>query len=72
MAGAHPSLPLDSLPDADLTVSERRFRSRLVEAEIRRITAKIADPAVKRIFTNAYPNTLDTTVGWTVSSAQQP
>ncbi|SNX83401.1 uncharacterized protein MEPE_02108 [Melanopsichium pennsylvanicum] len=61
----NPSLPLDQLPDARPKTSERRFRSRLVEAEIRRISAKIADPAIKRIFENAYPNTLDTTVAWT-------
>ncbi|KAJ1028769.1 hypothetical protein NDA16_001934 [Ustilago loliicola] len=61
----NPSLPLSSLPDARPAVHQRRFRSRLVEAEIRRITSQITDPALRRIFTNAYPNTLDTTVGWT-------
>lgn len=66
------SLALDSLPDARPAVSSRRFRSRLVEAEIRRITAKIADPAVKRIFTNAYPNSLDTTVAWTDLQLDNP
>ena len=68
----NPSLPLDSLPDARPKASARRFRSRLVEAEIRRITAQIADPAVKRIFTNAYPNSLDTTVGWTDLQLDNP
>ncbi len=67
-----PTLPLDSLPDARPAVQKRRFRSRLVEAEIRRITDKIADPAVKRIFANAYPNTLDTTVGWTDLQLNHP
>ncbi|ETS62735.1 hypothetical protein PaG_02473 [Moesziomyces aphidis] len=67
-----PTLPLDSLPDARPAVHQRRFRSRLVEAEIRRITDKIADPAVKRIFTNAYPNSLDTTVGWTDLQLNNP
>ncbi|EST07479.1 Uncharacterized conserved protein UCP028846 [Kalmanozyma brasiliensis GHG001] len=68
----NPSLPLDSLPDARPQASSRRFRSRLVEAEIRRINSKISDPAVKRIFTNAYPNTLDTTVGWTDLQLNNP
>lgn len=68
----NPSLPLDSLPNARPEASARRFRSRLVEAEIRRITAKIKDPAVKRIFTNAYPNSLDTTVGWTDLQLNNP
>lgn len=61
----NPSLPLSSLPDARPAVHQRRFRSKLVEAEIKRITSQITDPALRRIFTNAYPNTLDTTVGWT-------
>ncbi|SPO22970.1 uncharacterized protein UTRI_01648 [Ustilago trichophora] len=68
----NPSLPLDSLPDARPEKSSRRFRSRLVEAEIRRITEKISDPALKRIFTNAYPNSLDTTVGWTDLQLNNP
>ncbi|SPO24682.1 uncharacterized protein UTRI_01648_B [Ustilago trichophora] len=68
----NPSLPLDSLPDARPEKSSRRFRSRLVEAEIRRITQKISDPALKRIFTNAYPNSLDTTVGWTDLQLNNP
>ncbi|CDW98334.1 hypothetical protein [Sporisorium scitamineum] len=50
----------------------RRFRSHLVEAEIRRITSLIADPALKRIFTNAYPNTLDTTIAWTDLQLHNP
>lgn len=68
----NPSLPLDSLPDARPEKSSRRFRSRLVEAEIRRITENISDPALKRIFTNAYPNSLDTTVGWTDLQLNNP
>ncbi|EPQ26552.1 uncharacterized protein PFL1_05874 [Pseudozyma flocculosa PF-1] len=60
-----PDLPLDKLPNARPHKGKRRFVSKIVEAEIERITAKIRDPALKRIFTNAYPNTLDTTVGWT-------
>lgn len=61
----NPSLPLDCLPDARPPVSSRRFRSALVEAEITRITSLISDPALRRIFSNTYPNTLDTTVAWT-------
>ncbi|TKY86656.1 hypothetical protein EX895_004296 [Sporisorium graminicola] len=68
----NPALPLDQLPDARPPVSSRRFRSRLVEAEIRRISAKITDPAVKRIFANAYPNSLDTTVAWTDLQLNNP
>lgn len=41
---------------------ERRFTSPAVEAEIRRVKAKIADPEIAWLFENCYPNTLDTTV----------
>ncbi|GAC96482.1 hypothetical protein PHSY_004062 [Pseudozyma hubeiensis SY62] len=68
----NPTLPLSELPDARPAVSSRRFRSRLVEAEIRRIASKISDPAIKRIFTNAYPNSLDTTVAWTDLQLNNP
>ncbi|WP_425530312.1 glycoside hydrolase family 125 protein [Sphingomonas longa] len=43
-------------------VSQRRFVSKAVEAEIARVKAKIADPELAWLFENCYPNTLDTTV----------
>ncbi|KDN40797.1 glycoside hydrolase family 125 protein [Tilletiaria anomala UBC 951] len=61
----NPSTPLDQLPDARPPAKQRRFVSALVEAEIKRLDALITDPALNRIWKNAYPNTLDTTVGWT-------
>jgi meiotically up-regulated gene 157 (Mug157) protein len=42
--------------------SQRKFVSTAVEAEIRRVKAKIADPELAWLFENCYPNTLDTTV----------
>lgn len=42
--------------------AQRRFVSTAVEAEIRRVKAKIADPELAWLFENCYPNTLDTTV----------
>lgn len=42
--------------------SARRFVSKAVEAEIRAVKARIADPEIAWLFENCYPNTLDTTV----------
>jgi meiotically up-regulated gene 157 (Mug157) protein len=43
-------------------VGERRFVSKAVEAEIRRVTPLIGDPELAWLFENCYPNTLDTTI----------
>ncbi|WP_163959446.1 glycoside hydrolase family 125 protein [Sphingomonas insulae] len=40
----------------------RRFTSPAVEAEIKRVKAKMGDPELAWLFENCYPNTLDTTV----------
>ena len=44
----------------------RTFSSPLVEKIIEDITARIVDKDLARIFENAFPNTLDTTVRWHV------
>ncbi|WP_448664931.1 glycoside hydrolase family 125 protein [Sphingomonas sp. CJ20] len=42
--------------------SARRFTSKAVEAEIKAVKARIADPELAWLFENCYPNTLDTTL----------
>ena len=42
--------------------SQRRFRSRAVEAYLVATGAQIGDPVLRELFTNCLPNTLDTTV----------
>jgi uncharacterized protein len=42
--------------------SDRRFHSEAAEQTITEIRARISDPELARLFTNCFPNTLDTTV----------
>lgn len=42
----------------------RTYRSEEVEDAIERLKPKIADPDLRRLFENSFPNTLDTTVRW--------
>lgn len=44
----------------------RTFSSPAVENVIKEITSRMRDPDLARIFENAFPNTLDTTVRWHV------
>ncbi len=50
------------LPEARPAVGERHFTSAAVEALIPKVQRGIGDQALKTIFANCYPNTLDTTV----------
>ncbi|KAK2745408.1 hypothetical protein FQN57_003751 [Myotisia sp. PD_48] len=45
----------------------RTFSSPLVEKVIRDVTSRMVDKDLARIFENAFPNTLDTTVRWHVN-----
>jgi meiotically up-regulated gene 157 (Mug157) protein len=42
----------------------RTFSSSRVEKIIEDVTSKMEDPDLARLFENAFPNTLDTTVRW--------
>lgn len=53
---------LAKFPSRRPPISERRFQSPAVEAEIARIARLIGDPELAWMFANCYPNTLDTTV----------
>jgi uncharacterized protein len=50
------------LPEGRPSKSERRFTSQAVERAIREIVANAKDPAIGWLFSNCFPNTLDTTV----------
>jgi uncharacterized protein len=51
-------------------VEKRKFHSDAVEKLITTVTASIQDPKLAWIFNNCYPNTLDTTVDFTVTNGQ--
>ncbi len=68
-AGALSLLPRQLHAEPDLTIEsrrpppgDRRFRSNAVELYLSSISRLIRDPTLAALFTNCFPNTLDTTV----------
>jgi len=49
----------------------RTFTSPLVEKVIDDVTSKMVDKDLARLFENAFPNTLDTTVRWHVDGKEK-
>lgn len=60
-----------SLPSQRPSPHCRTFRSPLVEKVIEEITSRMEDKDLARIFENAFPNTLDTTVSWHVDGHEK-
>jgi len=58
--GGEPGIP--RLPEARPAPADRKFASPAIEEAITTLTPKIADPALRVLFENCLPNTLDTTV----------
>ena len=49
----------------------RLFQSQAVDDLIQEMVGKMADPDLARLFENAYPNTLDTTVRWHIKGGAE-
>lgn len=62
MSGAISSVAQTPFGSNRPAVAERSFRSAAVEAKIDEVGASIADPELRWLFQNCFPNTLDTTV----------
>jgi hypothetical protein len=67
---SQPDAPQIALPRRSWTAAsgqrpqpeERHFRSAAIETYIASTSARISDPVLRRLFSNCFPNTLDTTV----------
>ncbi len=74
-AGVIAGAPLSHLASKDFPqvrppASRRRFTSPAVEQTIRRMTRVIRDPEIAWLFSNCFPNTLDTTVYYQVKNGK--
>ncbi len=64
MAGAE-DFPVVRIPE-----SQRKFRSQTVEETITRIKTKLKDKELAWLFENCFPNTLDTTVNFSIKNGR--
>ncbi|KAF8421276.1 hypothetical protein EV426DRAFT_633838 [Tirmania nivea] len=75
MYAARPHPPYTSgqyeLPFQRPAAECRLFQSQAVDSLIQEMVGRIADPDLARLFENAYPNTLDTTVRWHVDGGAE-
>lgn len=62
VAGRSGALADSGFPDRRPKPADRRFRSEAVERYLAATRLRIADPELAAMFTNCFPNTLDTTV----------
>ena len=51
-------------------LANRKFTSKAVEAKISKVKAAIKDPELAWLFENCYPNTLDTTVNYSIKEGR--
>lgn len=69
------TVPTNHLADKEYVskrpaVDRRTFASPAVEKQIEEITSRIADPKLRWLFENCFPNTLDTTVDFQMKDGQ--
>ncbi len=69
-SAATPAYAAPQLPTKRPAIKDRRFTSPAVERELARVSSQIADPKLRWMFGNCYPNTLDTTVKLTTQNGQ--
>jgi len=68
--GLKPAWFINSFESHRPKPSDRKFTSKAVEATIKNVKADIKDPELAWLFENCYPNTLDTTVNYTIKDGR--
>lgn len=61
---------IDSYVSKRPTIKNRHFKSAAVEQTIARVKAKIKDPKLAWMFENCFPNTIDTTVNFSMKNGK--